>query len=223
MEPKEAAATLTQAIKDTKDQRALLALAQGLSAVTARMEPKEAAAAVAPVAATLTQAIKDTKDPNLLSVLARGLSAVAARMEPKGAADAIAQGAAGFFRVMADRTDPSSLRTYAPELAALLSTGPPPEISRRAASVTGAGTDHPITALPLLLAAAEPLPCRLSTQRLVELLKYPSCVGEARRVVLDSLGHRYQRRFADLWQFVDYAQKHLPDIDLTSPPKRPHH
>jgi hypothetical protein len=105
--------------------------------------------------------------------------------------------------------------------AALLSTVSPAEVARRVASVTSVGTGHPLTALPFLVAAAEPLPCRLSTQQLVELLKYPSCVGTARRVVLDYLGHRYQRRFADLWKFVDYAHEHLPGLDLTTPPKRP--
>jgi hypothetical protein len=32
---------------------------------------------------------------------------------------------------------------------------------------------------------------------------------------------RYNRHFADQWEFVEFAEKHLPDIDLKSPPKRP--
>jgi hypothetical protein len=54
----------------------------------------------------------------------------------------------------------------------------------------------------------------------VELLKQPTCIGEARRVILDHLGNRYGRRFRDHWAFVHYAQEHLPDLDLTSPPQR---
>jgi hypothetical protein len=69
--------------------------------------------------------------------------------------------------------------------------------------------------------APQPLPSRLSTQELVDLLKMPTCVGPARNVILQQLGQRYNRSFADLWEFVDYAHDHLPDIDLTSPPKRP--
>jgi hypothetical protein len=75
--------------------------------------------------------------------------------------------------------------------------------------------------LATLLQASQQPPCRLATQELVDLLKMPTCVGPIRDVVLRLLGQKCQRHFADLWQFVDYAHEHLPDIDLTSPPKRP--
>ncbi len=68
--------------------------------------------------------------------------------------------------------------------------------------------------------ASEPLPCRLSTQDLVELLKMPTCFGEARKVVLKHLGNRYGRIFANHWEFVHYAQEQHLNLDLTSPPKR---
>jgi hypothetical protein len=55
----------------------------------------------------------------------------------------------------------------------------------------------------------------------VELLKHPFCVGAARRVVLGALELTYHRKFADQWEFVEYAQKHQPQLDLLSPPKRP--
>jgi len=75
-------------------------------------------------------------------------------------------------------------------------------------------------ALPVLPAVSEPLPCRLSTQDLVELLKMPTCFGEARKVVLKHLGNRYGRVFANHWEFVRFAQKQHFDLNLTSPPKR---
>jgi hypothetical protein len=34
----------------------------------------------------------------------------------------------------------------------------------------------------------------------------PTCVGEARRIVLDQLGNRYHRHFADAWEFVRFAK-----------------
>ena len=43
----------------------------------------------------------------------------------------------------------------------------------------------------------------------------------ARRIALDQLAKRYHRSFADQWEFVEHAAKHLPDVDLKSPPKRP--
>jgi hypothetical protein len=68
--------------------------------------------------------------------------------------------------------------------------------------------------------AAEPLPCRFTTQQLVNLLKMPTCVGEARTVLLGQLAHRYKRPFADVWEFVEWAQKHEPGLGFTTPPKR---
>ena len=85
-----------------------------------------------------------------------------------------------------------------------------------------AGTGQPLIALAPLIPAAEPLPCRLSTQQLVELLKMPTCVGPARRVVLDHLGNRYKCIFTDVWEFVRFAkEQRLDDLDFTSPPQRP--
>jgi len=69
--------------------------------------------------------------------------------------------------------------------------------------------------------AAEPFPCRLTTQELVDLLKMPTCFGPARWVVLDHLGNRYGRRFVNHWAFVRYAQERGLDLDFTTPPKRP--
>jgi hypothetical protein len=79
----------------------------------------------------------------------------------------------------------------------------------------------PLTALGLLLPATEPPPCRLSTKELVELLKMPPFVDEARRAVLDQLGNRYRRHFADVWEFVRFANEQNLDLDFTSSPKRP--
>ncbi|MBM3980981.1 MAG: hypothetical protein FJ304_11980 [Planctomycetes bacterium] len=64
-------------------------------------------------------------------------------------------------------------------------------------------------------------PKPLPAQDLVELLKHPFCVGEARRAVLDALEFTYKRSFKDQWEFVEYAQKHQPQLDLLTPPKRP--
>jgi tRNA A-37 threonylcarbamoyl transferase component Bud32 len=209
----QAAAALARAIQDTRNPAALRELVDGLAAVAARMDPKDAAQ----TAATLTQAIQDTRNPYALSVLAGGLAAVAARMESKDAA----QAAVTVLRIMADMTGPSGSRDSVQLLDALLSTPPGPEVPLRAASVTGAGAGQLLASLPFLVAAAEPPPSRLSTQQLVELLKSPACVGVARRVVLDRLGDRYQRHFADLWEFVAWANAHPElNLDLTTPPQR---
>jgi hypothetical protein len=74
-------------------------------------------------------------------------------------------------------------------------------------------------ALPLPRGHRPPRP--LPAQDLVELLKHPFCVSEARRAVLDALEFTYQRPFKDQWEFAEYAQKHQPQLDLLTPPTRP--
>jgi hypothetical protein len=46
-------------------------------------------------------------------------------------------------------------------------------------------------------------------------------VDEARRVVLDQLGTRYGRIFADHWEFVRFASEQRLGLDFTTPPRRP--
>jgi hypothetical protein len=71
------------------------------------------------------------------------------------------------------------------------------------------------------LIAVEPYPCRLTTQELVDLLKTPTCFGDARRIVLNHLGNRYARRFANHWEFLRFAHEKSLNLDLKTPPRRP--
>jgi tRNA A-37 threonylcarbamoyl transferase component Bud32 len=210
----QAAATLRQGIRDTKDPEALRYLVEGLSEVVARMDAKDAATFIG-------QAMQDTRDTSALHWLATGLPGVAVRLETR---DAV-QAAATLFQAMQSSTKVSYLRDTR-GLSAVLSPVPPAEMASRTAMAASAvafpaGTGHPLTALALLIPAAEPLPCRLPTQDLVELLKMPTCVGEVRRVILDQLGNRYHRRFATHWDFVRYAQEQRLGLDFTTPPQRP--
>jgi hypothetical protein len=84
-------------------------------------------------------------------------------------------------------------------------------LTRPLATVVG-----PVT----LLHATLPMSRRLAPQVLVDLLTHPYCVREARRVVLDALELTYDRPFADLWEFVAFAEVGHPELDLLSPPKR---
>jgi hypothetical protein len=153
--------------------------------------------------------------------LAYGLAAVAARLEPKDAAPA----AAALSQAMAKTTDRIAPSYWALRLAAVLTRVDPAELSPGVAAVVAAigplpSSGHP-AALPAILGrAVEPLACRFSTPELVELLKHPTCVGPARRMILDHLEYRYHQKFTDHWDFVAWAKKHLPGLDLTSPPKR---
>jgi hypothetical protein len=94
--------------------------------------------------------------------------------------------------------------------------------TRAVAAATVAAANHStLSLLATLPAAAEPLPCRLTDQQLVELLKMPTCFGAVRQVVLKHLGNRYRHAFANHWAFVRFAQERGLNLDFTTPPKRP--
>jgi len=221
----EAAAILAQAMSKTIKPNGLYWLGQGLEVLAARLEPAAAAAA----AAVLAQAMSKTTDAKTLSSLAQGLSALAAELKPQAAADVAATITGAISKTNSHGfLDGERLDGLTPGLSAALNGSEPPDHSRRTRAVAStigmpAGTGQPLCALALLGPAVEPPPCRLSTQQLVDLLKMPTCLGPARRVVLDYLGYLNHRSFRNHWEFVDYAREHLPDLDLTSPPKRPSH
>ena len=215
--PQESSSSVTQALKGARDPDTLFWLSQVLLNVAARLEPKDAGQ----VAAALAQAIKDTKDPNTVSWLAMVLSMVAAGQEPRAGAAALAQ-------ALRDTNNPFVLRALAKGLSAVAARLEPGEAAQASSSFVQAMTyakgPNTVASLAQALSALlspEPPPCRLSTQQLVELLKTPPCIGEARRVVLDQLGNRYKRRFADAWQFVRFAKEQHLDLDFTTAPQRP--
>jgi hypothetical protein len=119
----------------------------------------------------------------------------------------------------------ASLRTWDGEiLDAVLTDNSRPRVRRRieAATMTvGLAGGVPLAALPSLIAANEPLPCRLSTQDLVDLLKMPTCVGKRRQAILKQLGRRYGRDFDNHWEFVRFAHEQHLDLEFTKPPQRP--
>jgi hypothetical protein len=238
----QAAATLIQAMQNRENLWALPKLAQGLLAVATSLEPKD-------TAAMLTNAMRvraEWPDPAALQPLAQGLAAVAARMEPKDAdrlrsetAATVAQVISGLIQFMAKTKFPyvdkgtgfqmrmaRNEELLAQGLSALLTRVDPPESSRRLAVVIGlvgslGGTGNPLVAFATLGPALEPLPCSLSTPELVNLLKQPTCIGLARRVILDQLQNRYRRLFNDQWAFVRFAQEQNLGLDFTTPPHPP--
>jgi tRNA A-37 threonylcarbamoyl transferase component Bud32 len=210
-----AARLLAQALEKETDSGERRGLAEGLASVAGRLEPAEAARVI--------QALDKEKNSGASRSLAQCLAAVRGCLEPDEAA-----------RVGVDQP---VVRTVARQIVAegdvlddtevlelLLSDATRSHVRRRAAALSatvGTGTGGPLAGLPLLPAAREPLPCRLATQDLVDLLKLPTCVRDVRRVILDQLGNRYGRRFATQWDFVRYAQEQGLNLDFTTPPQRP--
>jgi hypothetical protein len=211
---------LTEALGTEQDLSTRFQLAEALGAVAARLEPAESARLSAESARALADALGKAAFPTrALGGEAPGV--VAARLEfaeaaalARPLADALGKepGSEGRYklaqaiRVVATRIDPAEAapRSLLVARAAGSWLSPSPHVGNAA----------------ILLKAAEPLPCRFTTQQLVDLLKMPTCSGQARTVILELLANRYKRPFADIWEFVEWAQHHEPSLDFTSPPRR---
>jgi hypothetical protein len=193
-------------------------LPQILAATAARLDAKE----VKEAAALLIQAMSKTAGLYASGPLSQGLAALATRLDPNQANEA----AALLIQTMSKLTDRVAWKELPQGLAAVLTRETIGRREQRAASVTGSvglGTFSSALPLPLvvLAPAMEALPEPLPPQMLVDLLKHPLCVGEARRAALNALAIRYQRAFADQWDFVRYAEAQKLGLDLISPPRRP--
>jgi serine/threonine protein kinase len=217
------AATLTQAMSKTTDVNALQALSQGLSAVASHMEPKGAARACGQAAATLTQAMSKTTDVNTLNYLWRDLPAVATHLEPKDATWA----ATTLIQAMSKTTTGEPEGWSMTKDLLMVLTREEAITTRQhlinvAATVAGlVNPGSPFPAIAWAQPALERMPPPLPVQMLVDILKNPFCVGEARKLVLEQLTRHYNRPFADQWEFVDYVHAHKLDLDLNTPPERP--
>jgi hypothetical protein len=209
---REAARLLDQALAQEKDGPSRSELAAGLASVLERLEPATAARLRAEAARSQIQAHIEGRQ-HLGPAFMAGLLQALDGEEAARVARAIA------LRMVADP------KFQSPQvLDDFLCNGTHREVRQRAAAFAGAivsAAHGPVPSLPLLAAAGQPLPCRLTTQDLVELLKMPTCIGGVRRVILNQLGNRYGHRFATHWDFVRYAQQQGLNLDFTTPPKRP--
>jgi tRNA A-37 threonylcarbamoyl transferase component Bud32 len=230
MEPAAGARLLNESLAAEKDDFARKHLAGALVRVAWRMETPEAARVCAEVARCYVQDLDQVRDEVARRAAAYGMSILLEALDGESGRHA----ARVFARWLVSNPDllygaPDDMmgpqRIFNPDgLERLLTNRTRSTVQQRAASITaaiGISAQGPARSLPLLPAASEPLPCRLSTQDLVELLKMPTCVGGIRRVILDQLGNRYGRRFDTHWDFVRFAQQQRLDLDFTTPPKRP--
>jgi tRNA A-37 threonylcarbamoyl transferase component Bud32 len=236
-----AARALARALEKETAAAARAALAEGLAALAAWMGPAEGARVAKGLARSLTPRLIPAPRINPFSRLQDAdakweviaVSALLAQQDGEGVEEAV-RGLARLVAsasVVAPEYDPNGMSDIAMAsgadlLRGVLRDGRRAPVRRRADALAGAvggAAGGPLAALPLLPLAAEPLPCCLSTQDLVDLLKLPTCVRDVRRVILDQLGSRYGRRFETHWDFVGYAQEQGLNLDFTTPPQRPDH
>ncbi len=183
-------------------------------ALTAQIDPKDAVV-------VLIQAMNKTTDPRVLEVLAEKLSTVAHRMGPMDAAQARGLAVGAFMQAMTKTTDPNTLQRLSKGLSKiLLSTETRQRLLGLTAAVgASAGPVPPFTLFARTQLALKPVPAL--PQTLVDVLKHPFCVGEARRAVLEQLSRHYNRPFADQWELVEYVTENKLPLDLTTPLMRP--
>jgi hypothetical protein len=196
-------------------------LAQALGAVAPQLNPAEAMQLSTEAAHTLADAmIKETISSRRYD-LATALGMTIVRLEPVEApalarrlADALAKEPNSLTRRrLAEALVKTAVRIDSEEVA------PRSLLAARAVTSWLSPAPQPGQAA-MLLQAAEPWPCRFTTQEFVDLLKMPTCVGEAQTIFLEQLSNRYRRPFADVWDFVEWAEKNEPGLDFTSPPRR---
>jgi hypothetical protein len=218
----QAARTLTEMLEKETRAGNHPELVENLVAVAERLSPEEASQIYRLALRRLLQTARAPNDPwgNDAGTY-RALSNLFSRLNDADVAPLIRE----LAHRLCSRRDANEtvLGEADASLDALLSASSPLEARRRtvtAATAWGLSAATPLHALAALPAAAEPPPCRLSTQDLVELLKMPTCWGKARRVVLKHLGNRYGRTFANHWQFVRFARERQFDLDFTTPPRR---
>ena len=143
------------------------------------------------IAAAMT-ALLPTADPQIASSRARGISmALIGEWNEARNSDRMASVMVGL----------SQERLKLQLLTSVLADNSRDQMSRRMARIArSAGTAEAVARV-----FADPFPCRLTTQELVDLLKMPTCIGAARRLILDHLENRLGQKFANHWAFVRYA------------------
>jgi serine/threonine protein kinase len=205
-----AAQVMTRALKETNTDAGEAALVNGLAAVAAHLTPAEQETMIS---ATLTSRWAGIPD-NAKAIAP--LLHILDNQSANHASWSLIQFLVGAPKINGpndlDAADSLCLVVTIRELGSRATT---------AASAAGLTACGPLFCLAQLSTACAPLPCRFTTQQLVELLKMPTCVGEVRRILLNRLEERYHRRFASQWDFVAYAREQGLNLDFTSPPKRP--
>jgi hypothetical protein len=184
---------LIQAMSKTTDRLTLPELAQGLSAVAARLEPQEAASA-------LIQAMTRTTDEGALWQLAQGLSAVAARLEAKDAA-----GVVSALTQAMSKAHPFAVPKLAQGLSAVAGRLEPKDAAQAASALSQAISKAQLFAVPKLAQGLSKVATRLEPK---DAAQAASAIIQA----MSSLGNRGALR--ELTQALSAVAARLDPEDI---------
>ncbi len=216
-----AAQRLADEMSKTTEPYAVSFYARSLTRVTAYL-PADRATAMRVRACRQIVAISDpTLDGHTLGTIAEDLVAIAWELPREHLAPATQRLLDSMRQTKTDYSHKRVTRTLW-NIAHGISSAEP-DVGRDAGllAVGSLASHRLLPTLPLFHPHFQPQPKPLPPQDLVELLKHPFCVGDAQRVVLDALERTYKQSFKDQWEFVEYAKKNQPHLDLLTPPKRP--
>jgi hypothetical protein len=232
LNPEERATTLATAaskvqamIAATKDDLEVPPLIHAMGSLVEHMTPQDGARFAAPTAARVLEMMSKVRDYDSLDSLGKDLAALAVGMSQERRATAASHAVRAILEAFPEPVGgdvpgvEAPPRTGLATLAAFLQSG-------EAATLTALALERRTKSsspadLQLLDSAIGSLAEKATAQRLVDLLKLPTCVGNPRRIVLAELSKRLKHPFADVWELVAWLREHEPGLDLDSPPRRP--
>jgi hypothetical protein len=144
---------------------------------------------------------------------------VPGKLEPGDAQKAYA----AFVAAIEKTTDPYALRELADGLKAVPGKLEPADAQKACAALVAAIKKTTDTnALRALADGLKVVPGRVDVAGLLNVGKFPNCVGDLRVAVLEIIERQNPpAKFeGDVWKMVEWAQQKKPPLDVTSPPKR---
>jgi hypothetical protein len=214
----EAATPILDALAEANHPFSVVQLGTAVVTLAPRMDAAGAAEATGRVLDAMTRIDRSAS----LHALGGAVAALAARIDATAAEKAVRQ----MLDAMANTQDAAALAELGATVAVLVARMEGEAAQNAAAKAASRALDARARAenpdvRQTLDDAVATLTARLTDHGLVDLLKHPTCVGEARRLVLGEFSKRMKRDFADVWELADWLREHRPDVDLVSPPRRP--
>jgi hypothetical protein len=199
---------------------ALGRLAEQLAALAVKLEPQQAKQLAGAAAQLLVARLGKPADPLFAMLeaqpLAAGLAVLADKLEPQVGTELLVNqvGKTADYRARV------ALAMGLINVAKKLDSQQAQELNEAAAHLVitylGINTDYDELSGTHARVLGDIIG-KLDRQVLVNALKDPFCVTPARQIVLKELGRRAGQTFADLWEFVSWAEQHEPTLDLRTP------
>src|SRR5262249_51109424 len=152
----------------------------------------------------ILDAIVRSTNPDVLRTRAV-VAALAARLEPGAAAAGVEEA----LQAMTNRIRPIALKALEATVEALASRMEPRAAAAAATKAIDAmARTADVRVRESLHHSVQALTAQAALEGLVDLLKQPTSVSEARRAILRELGQRESCKFEELWDAVDWLRDH---------------